>query len=149
MSDFDDEQDNQADEENGDTELPKGTLAALTKSFSTEQWQLWKPVRRAWEKQVANLKKARGASNRDYLHESINRAQGNISQAKIEKLIDNAVAKGDPQALRIMAQMAGIDLSDRPQQAAGEGAKVIIIRPHPLLLSEAQEADVQRQITEY
>ena len=72
-------------------------------------------------------------------------AQGKITAEKIERLIDNAVAKGDVQALRVLAQMAGMDLTDRPTQAVGEGAKVIIIRPHPMLLTPEEEANVREQ----
>jgi hypothetical protein len=88
-------------------------------------------------------------SSRDALHEVMQQAQDGITAEKVGSLIDNAVKKGDAQTLRVMAQMAGMDLSDRPVQAAGPGAKVIIIRPHPALLTEAEEADVQRQIEAY
>lgn len=149
MSNFEEEQESQADDENGDIELPPGTLSKFTHSLTPEQMLLWRPVKRAWNKQVENLKKARAGSTRSDLYDAFNRAQGKITEEKIVKLIDNAVAKGDAQALRVMAQLGGMDLSDRPQAAAGEGAKVIIIRPHPLLLTEAQEANVQRQIEGY
>ena len=127
--------------------LPKGYLAQFTTSLTPEQKKLWMPIQRAWKAEVRRAKENPPApsSNRDLLYDSMNKAQGRITAEKIEQLIDNAVAKGDVQALRVMAQMAGIDLTDRPKQAVGEGAKVIIIRPHPMLLSAEEEAEVREQ----
>jgi hypothetical protein len=142
MSDFEEPEDEEG-------ELVKGMLSAFVHSLNPEQRLMWTPIRRAWRTQEKRAKEASGKSNRDVVWDAINRAQGSITPAKIERLIDNAVSKGDAQALRVIAQMAGIDLSDRPAQAAGEGAKVIIIRPHPLLLIESEEADIQRQIAEH
>jgi hypothetical protein len=126
--------------------LPRGHLARFEASLTPEQKRLWTPIRRAWK---ADTRRAADAgttrSNRDLLYDSMTQAQGKITAEKIERLIDNAVAKGDVQALRVLAQMAGMDLTDRPQQAVGEGAKVIIIRPHPMLLTPEEEANVREQ----
>jgi hypothetical protein len=127
--------------------LPRGHLARFTASLTPEQKKLWAPIQRAWRADKRRAEDARPTgSNRDLLYASMNQAQGKITAEKIERLIDNAVAKGDVQALRVMAQMAGMDLTDRPKQAVGEGAKVIVIRPHPMLLTPEEEAGVQEQI---
>ena len=135
-------------EEEGAGGLPRGHLARFTASLTPEQKKLWTPINRVWKTESQRAAATRpSSSNRDLLYDSMNQAQGKITAEKIERLIDNAVAKGDVQALRVMAQMAGIDLADRPKQTVGEGAKVIIIRPHPMLLTPEEEADVQEQIT--
>lgn len=126
--------------------LPRGHLARFTASLTPEQKKLWTPIHQAWKADTRRAAARPVSSNRDLLYDSMNQAQGKITAEKIERLIDNAVAKGDVQALRVMAQMAGIDLTDRPKQAVGEGAKVIIIRPHPMLLTLEEEASVQEQI---
>ncbi|MCW3097949.1 MAG: hypothetical protein JWL77_3567 [Chthonomonadaceae bacterium] len=126
--------------------LPHGHLARFTASLTPEQKKLWAPIQRAWRADKRGVEARPAGSNRDLLYASMNQAQGKITAEKIERLIDNAVAKGDVQALRVMAQMAGMDLTDRPKQAVGEGAKVIIIRPHPMLLTLEEEAGVQEQI---
>lgn len=128
--------------------LPRGHLTRFTATLTPEQKKLWAPIRRAWRADTRRAATRPAASNRDLLYDSMNQAQGKITAEKIERLIDNAVAKGDVQALRVMAQMAGMDLTDRPKQAVGEGAKVIVIRPHPMLLTPAEEASVQAQIAE-
>ena len=125
--------------------LPRGHLARFEALLTPEAKRLWTPIRRALKAKAKRETARPTASNRDLLYDSMNQAQGKITAEKIERLIDNAVAKGDVQALRVMAQMAGMDLADRPKQAVGEGAKVIIIRPHPMLLSPEEEADVQAQ----
>jgi len=128
--------------------LPRGHLTRFVATLTPEQKRLWTPIYRAWKADTARA--ARPApSNRDLLYDSMNQAQGKITAEKIERLIDNAVAKGDVQALRVMAQMAGMDLTDRPKQIVGEGAKVIIIRPHPMLLTPEEEADVQEQMASH
>lgn len=135
--------------EERDGELPglaAGQLERFVRALSPKQRALWTPIRQAWEGELARARRESSKSHRDTLYESMNAAQGKITAEKIETLIDNAVAKGDAQVLRVMAQMAGIDLTDRPQQATGEGAKVIIIRPHPKLLTPEEEAEVQRRI---
>jgi len=138
--------------------LPRGHLAAFVESLTPAQKKMWRPIRRVWKKDKQAAEecsgrrgKARSASmssdaNRDLLYEAVSQAQGKITPEKIERLIDNAVDKGDVQALRVMAQMAGMDLTDRPKQAVGDGAKLIIIRPHPMLLTPEEEASVQTQI---
>ena len=128
------------------SDLPKGAMAEFVRSMNPEQRAMWTPIRRAWRYETRRALLASGKSNRDSLHDAINRAQGKITPSHIEKLISTAIEKGDTRALETLSKMAGIDLSDRPAQAAGEGAKVIIIRPHPLLLNGAEEADIQRQI---
>ena len=133
-------------------ELKPGMLAKFVASLTQEQRDMWTPIRQAWKNEVRIFKKDNGIaqpSSRDSLFEAVTKAQGKITAEEIEKGIRTGLLKGDPQAVRVMAQMAGIDLSDRPQTAAGEGAKVIIIRPHPLLLNAAEEADIQRQIAEH
>ena len=134
--------------EKEDTGLLRGHLARFTASLTAEQKKLWTVIRRAWKAETPRAEPAGKApnSNRDLLYDSMNTAQGRITAEKIEQLIDNAVAKGDVQALRVMAQMAGIDLTERPRQAVGEGARVIVIRPHPMLLTPEEEASVQAQI---
>jgi hypothetical protein len=127
------------------TRLPRGHLARFTASLTPEQKKLWTPIRRAWKADARCAAARPASSNRDLLYDSMNQAQGRITVEKIEQLIDNAVAKGDVQALRVMAQMAGMDLTDRPKQIVGEGAKVIIIRPHRMLLTPAEETSVQKQ----
>ncbi len=126
--------------------LSRGHLARFTASLTPEQKKLWTPIQRLWKAAARRAAAQPARSNRDLLYDSMNRAQGRITAEKIEQLIDNAVAKGDVQALRVMAQMAGMDLTDRPRQVVGEGAKVIIIRPHPMLLTAEEEASVQAQI---
>ncbi len=125
--------------------LPRGHLARFTASLTLEQKKLWTPIRRVWKADARRAVARPASSNRDLLYDSMNQAQGRITAEKIEQLIDNAVAKGDVQALRVMAQMAGMDLTDRPKQIVGEGAKVIIIRPHPMLLTPVEESSVQKQ----
>jgi len=130
--------------------LPRGPLKRFLATLTPEQKRLWTPLHRALKADPARVATARPAhSNRDLLYDSMNQAQGKITAEKIERLIDNAVAKGDVQALRVMAQMAGMDLTDRPKQIVGEGAKVIILRPHPMLLTPEEEADVQEQIASH
>ena len=126
--------------------LPRGHLARFVSTLTPEQKRLWTPIYRAWKADTVRAAARPASSNRDLLYDSMNQAQGKITAEKIELLIDNAVAKGDVQALRVMAQMAGMDLTDRPKQMVGEGAKVIIIRPHPMLLTPEEEADVRAQI---
>ena len=132
-------------EEADDAGLPRGHLARFEASLTPEQKRLWTPIRRAWKADARRATTGGARSNRDLLYDSMTQAQGKITAEKIERLIDNAVAKGDVQALRVLAQMAGIDLTDRPQQTVGEGAKVIVIRPHPMLLTPEEEASVQAQ----
>ncbi len=128
--------------------LPRGHLARFAASLTPEQQKLWTPIHRVWKAAIRRAGARPATSNRDLLYDSMNQAQGKITAEKIERLIDNAVAKGDVQALRVMAQMAGMDLTDRPKQTVGEGAKVILIRPHPMLLSAVEEAEVQAQIVD-
>jgi len=138
-------------------ELKPGDLARFVTSMTPEQRAMWTPIRQAWKQEVKDAGRVEGEpvkrygseSSRDTLYKAMNHAQGKITATEIENGIRAGLAKGDPQAVRVMAQMAGIDLSDRPQAAAGEGAKVIIIRPHPLLLNAAEEADIIRQIAEH
>lgn len=136
------------EEEPSDDVLKPGVLASFHRTLTPEQLLLWHPIRRRWKAEVRQARAASGKSNRDTLYDAMNQAQGKITAEKIERLIDKAVEKGDPNALRIMAQMAGMDLADRPKQAAGEGAKVVIIRPHPMLLTADEEASVQEQISD-
>jgi len=133
----------QAEEERAG--LPRGHLTRFVATLTPEQKRLWTPIHRVWKADSARAAARTAHSNRDLLYDSMNQAQGKITAEKIERLIDNAVAKGDVQALRVMAQMAGMDLTDRPKQIVGEGAKVIISRPHPMLLTPEEEADVQEQ----
>jgi len=130
--------------------LPRAPLKRFLATLTPEQKRLWAPLQRALKSDPARAATARPTpSNRDLLYDTIDQAQGKITAEKIERLIDNAVAKGDVQALRVMAQMAGMDLTDRPKQIVGEGAKVIIVRPHPMLLTPEEEADVQEQIASH
>jgi hypothetical protein len=84
---------------------------------------------------------------REGLHSAIQKAMKGLSADKIQQAFDKAIDKGDPQMMRIWALMAGIDLSERPAQQSGEGAQIIIIRPHPKELTPIQEQSVLAQIS--
>lgn len=127
--------------------LPRGHVGIFVATLTPEQKRMWRPMRRLMKQaKQAAAGRARSSSPQEQLHDAIDEVQGTVTAEKIERLIDNAVDRGDVQALRVLAQMAGIDLTDRPKQAVGEGAKVIVIRPHPMLLTEKEEASVQAQV---
>ena len=129
--------------------LPRGHVGVFVATLTPAQKRMWRPMRRLMKqaKQAADGRsRSSSSSPQEQLHDAINEVQGTVTAEKIERLIDNAVDRGDVQALRVLAQMAGIDLTDRPKQAVGEGAKVIVIRPHPMLLTEKEEASVQAQV---
>jgi hypothetical protein len=87
------------------------------------------------------------ADARDSLHSAIQKAMKGLNEAQIKAAFQKGIEKGDPQMVRLWMLSAGIDLSERPAVAAGDGAEIIIIRPHPDELTPIQEANVLAQIT--
>ncbi|HLK60112.1 MAG TPA: hypothetical protein VKU00_26360 [Chthonomonadaceae bacterium] len=127
--------------------LQPGQLEQFVTTLTEEQRALWTPIRRALRGVVGRARRARGEGNkRDDLYRSMQAAIGRVQIADIDMAIQNAILKGDTQMMRLLAQMAGFDLSARPQQPAGPGAEIIVIRPHPQELDAATEAEVRRRI---
>lgn len=116
---------------------------------------IWRPVSRF----VREVKRARAAGDepepeppanaRESLKSAFARAKQHITADKLTQLIDNAVEKGDAQALRVLAMLAGEDLTAQPQAGTGEGAKVIVFRPYgtPLLEQGVIDELVAARIT--
>ena len=111
-------------------ELETGQLAAFIKTLSPDQRAMWTPIRRAWRREVNQAKAVRGGGPREDLASAFAHVKAKITPAKLEQLVMNAIAKGDAQMFRVLAMLAGEDLSERPQAAPGPGAEVIILREY-------------------
>lgn len=83
---------------------------------------------------------------RESLHAAFSKGAKAITAGDFKRSFKTIVEKGDPQGLRLLALFAGIDLTDTPKTQPGEGAQLLIIRPHPNELTIEQEADVVHQI---
>jgi hypothetical protein len=123
-----------------------GLLADFIEALNPEARAMWPDVRRAWKAEVRRAGAPKGTSTRDSLYNAFQRVKGKITAAKLEELVDNAVKKGDAQTLRVLAMLAGEDLTEKPNEAAGPGAQLIILRPHPDSLTPLQEGDIQTQL---
>jgi hypothetical protein len=139
--------------QNADAYMPSGLLPNFVKGLSVNQRKLFSVIRKAHsqyetalKKQIIETKRTREDSTKEALYNVFQQVKGTITAEKLTKLIDNAVERGDAQALRVLAMLAGEDLNERKLNEAGPGADVIIIRPHPKELTEAEEANVQKQI---
>ena len=129
--------------------LPRGHVGVFVATLTPAQKRMWRPMRRLMKqaKQAADGRsRSSSSSPQEQLHDAINEVQGTVTAEKIERLIDNAVDRGDVQALRVLAQMAGIDLTDRPKPIVGEGAKVISIRPKVFELTPEQEGHIRGSV---
>jgi len=115
--------------------LTKAQIDAFYTTLTAKQRRLWEPIWEAMKQEVQEARveaKATGEkkSTRDALYEAFQSVKGTITAEKLTELIENAVKKGDAQTLRVLAQLAGEDLTERVQQQAGPGAEVIIFRPY-------------------
>ncbi len=106
-------------------------LSGFAASLTVAQQSNWQKILAAVTQEISALRTAASADNRDGLYHVFQQVQGKITAEKLEALIDNAVEKGDAQTLRVLALMAGVDLTERPQERSGEGVHVIIVKPHP------------------
>ena len=111
-------------------------MRRFTASLTAEQQLDWHVIHQAVGRELAVSRMPAGADHRDGLYHVFQQVQGKITAEKLEALIDNAVDKGDAQTLRVLALMAGVDLTERPHEASGEGARVIFVKPHPRETSE-------------
>ena len=75
-----------------------------------------------------NITKAK-SGERENLYSALMKAQGKVTEKMIMELIENGIRKGDANILRVLAQCSGVDMSEKPAESAGEGAKIIVFRP--------------------
>lgn len=123
-----------------------GLLSSFIAILNPEARAMWPAVRRAWKAEVRRTGAPRADNKREMLYNAFQKMKGTITAAKLEDLIDNAVKKGDAQTLRVLAMLAGEDLSEKPPEASGPGAQIIILRPHPKGLTPAEEDSILGQI---
>lgn len=101
------------------------------RTLTEQQARMWAVLEKNAGERIDRLQRMiAGGNGRDELFNAFEAIKGQITPELLRQLIDNAVKKGDAQVLRVLAILAGCDLSERPTEQLGEGAKLIIIKPH-------------------
>jgi hypothetical protein len=104
-----------------------GDIAAFVVTLSPAQRQQWDVIYATFQMDIREARKE--ANARDALFNAIQEAMGDVTPAQIKRLVTNGIDRGDPQMLRMLSQLGGADLSEKPLVTSGEGAKVIIFKP--------------------
>lgn len=126
-------------------------LDQFVPTLTASQKRMWKPI----GKMVTDLVEAQSRSidpksdnQRDQLFTTLHKVFGNINEDKLNRMVENAITRGDAQMFRVFALAAGIDLTEKPTVGTGIGAEVIIIRPYVKELEsgdqEGTEAHLRR-----
>ena len=124
-------------------------IPMFEETLNEKQGAMWSHLRACWINETKGRPldpEEKGNKNRDLLAAAFESIKGTITADRLLELVDNAINKGDAQTLRVLAQLAGQDLTERKVTEDGPGAELIIIRPHPDELTEQGEARVSTDV---
>ncbi len=114
-----------------DDEFAPGDLKQFMETLDDPQQQLFRKVRKEYNRQIRQLKQTVQATDvRDMVFEKVSDALGGMTASDVERGLREGLKKGDGQVLRVLMQAAGVDLSERLDLKFDLNNVVVNITPH-------------------